>query len=239
MHAHVMSDSRRSGGRPLPLLLAYPLLATAGAITQRQALSLAAFALLLSLVLWPALRARRPGAWLAWLGLLGTMGWLAVHGLAALALDTVPVSLNLLLAWVFGHTLGAGRQPLVAQFIEAIEGKQRLAMSGIARYARQLTAFWTVLMVAQAVLLSLLLACQVPGGMLARLGVSSPWPVPQAWAQGYVHVGAYLVLVAVFALEYAFRRWHLRHLPHLSLHALLHRLALRWPQLIRGRNRVP
>jgi uncharacterized membrane protein len=239
MHAHVMSDSRRSGGRPLPLLLAYPLLATAGAVTQRQAWSLAAFVLLSSLVLWPALRDRRPGAWLAWLGLLGLVTWLAARGWAALALDTVPVMLNLLLAWLFGHTLRAGRQPLVAQFIEAIEGKQRLAMPGIARYARQLTAFWTALLIGQAWLLGLLLACQVPGGILVRLGIRSPWPVRQAWAQGYVHAGAYLLLAAVFALEYLFRRWHLRHLPHLGLHALLHRLALRWPQLIRGRNRAP
>lgn len=234
-----MSDSRRPGGRPLPLLLAYPLLATVGALTQWQAWSLAAFALLSGLILWPALRGRRPVAWLAWLGLLGLMAWLAARGLAALALDTVPVMLNLLLAWLFGHTLHAGRQPLVAQFIEAIEGKPRLAMPGIARYARQLTAFWTVLLVGQALLLGLLLACQVPGGILWRLGIPSPWPVDQAWAQGYVHAGAYLLLAAVFALEYLFRRWHLRHLPHLGLHALLHRLALRWPQLIRGRNRAP
>jgi len=234
-----MSDPRRPGGRPLPLLLAYPLLALAGALLHRQLLSLAALALLLGLLLWPALRHRRPGAWLLWLGLLGAMTWLAARGLAALALDAVPVLLNLLLAWVFGRTLGAGRQPLVAQFVEAIEGAERLAMPGIARYARQLTAFWTALLTAQALLLGLLLSCQVPGGLLARLGKPPPWPVPQEWVQGYVHLGAYLLLAAVFVLEYLFRRWHLRHLPHLGLHALLHRLAVRWPQLIRGRNRAP
>jgi uncharacterized membrane protein len=239
MHAHVMSDPRRPGGRPLPLLLAYPLLALAGALLHRQLLSLAALALLLGLLLWPALRKRRPGAWLLWLGLLGALAWLAARGLAALALDAVPLLLNLLLAWVFGRTLRAGRQPLVAQFIEAIEGAPRLAMPGIPRYARQLTAFWAVLLTAQALLLGVLLFCQVPGGLLVRLGVASPWPVPLAWVQGYVHLGAYLLLATVFVLEYLFRRWHLRHLPHLGLHALLHRLAVRWPQLIRGRNRAP
>lgn len=239
MYAHAMSDSRRPGGRPLPLLLAYPLLALVGALLHRQSLSLAALALLLGLLLWPALRNRQPGAWLLWLGLLAAMAWLAAHGLAALALDAVPVLLNLLLAWVFGRTLRAGRQPLVAQFIEAIEGAPRLAMPGIARYARHLTAFWTMLLTAQALGLGVLLSCQVPGGLLLRLGAASPWPVPQAWVQGYVHLGVYLLLAAVFVLEYLFRRWHLRHLPHLGLHALLHRLALRWPQLIRGRNRAP
>ena len=239
MHTHVMSETWHPRGRPLPLLLAYPLLAIAGALTHRQELTLVASALLASLLLWPALRARRPGAWLSWLGLLGGLGWLAAHGLIALALDAVPLLLNLLLAWLFGRTLRAGRQPLIAQFIEAIEGAPRLAMPGIARYARQLTAFWTVLLGAQALLLGALLLCQVPGGLLVRLGLDSPWPVPLAWVQAYVHAGAYLLLGAVFVLEYLFRRWHLRHLPHLGLHALLHRLALRWPQLIRGRNRTP
>jgi uncharacterized membrane protein len=233
-----MSDPRRPDGRPLPLLLAYPLLALAGALLHRQFLSLAALGLLLGLLLWPPLRDRRPAAWLLWLGLLAAMAWLAARGLAALALDAVPLLLNLLLAWIFGRTLRAGRQPLVAQFIEAIEGAQRLTMPGIARYARHLTAFWAVLLTAQALWLGVLLCCQVPGGLLLRLGVAPPWPVSQAWVQGYVHLGAYLLLAVVFVLEYLFRRWHLRHLPHLGLHALLHRLALRWPQLIHGRNRM-
>jgi len=239
MHAHVMSEARRPGGRPLPLLLAYPLLAVAGALLHRQFLSLAALSLLLGLLWWPALRERRAGTWLLWVGLSAVMAWLAARGLAALLLDAVPVLLNLLLAWVFGRTLRAGRQPLVAQFIEAIEGTPRLAMPGIGPYARRLTAFWSVLLTAQALLLGVLLACQVPGGLLERMGVPSPWPLPQAWVQGYVHLGAYLLMALVFGLEYLFRRWHLRHLPHLGLHDLLHRLALRWPQLIRGRNRAP
>lgn len=239
MYAHVMSDARRPARRPLPLLLAYPLLAIAGAVTHRQLLALAALLLLPSLLLWPALRARRPGAWLLWSGLLAGSIWLAARGLVGLVLDAVPLLLNLLLAWLFGRTLRAGHQPLVAQFIEAIEGAPRLAMPGIARYARQLTAFWAVLMAAQALLLGAMLLCQVPGGLLARLGIVPPWSVPLAWVQGYVHAGAYLLLAAVFLLEYLFRRWHLRHLPHLGLHALLHRLAVRWPQLIRGRDRAP
>lgn len=234
-----MSEARRPGGRPLPLLLAYPLLAVASALLHRQLLSLAALALLLGLLWWPALRARRAGIWLLWLGLSGLMAWLAAHGLASLVLDAIPVLLNLLLAWLFGRTLRAGRQPLVAQFIEAIEGKPRLALPGIATYARRLTAFWSILLTAQALLLGVLLACQVPGGLLQRVGVPPPWPLPQPWVQGYVHLGAYLMIALVFGLEYLFRRWHLRHLPHLGLHDLLHRLALRWPQLIRGRNRAP
>jgi uncharacterized membrane protein len=239
MRTPVPPAPRRSDRRPLPLLLAYPVLAVAGAITHRQVLSLAAFALVLGLLMWPALRDRRAGAWMLWLGLLGGLGWLAARGLAMLALDAVPLLVNLLLAWLFGRTLRSGRQPLVAQFIEAIEGAPRLAQPGIARYARQLTMFWTLLLAGQALLLGALALCQVPGGVLARLGTTSPWPVSSAWVQGYVHVGVYLLLAAAFVLEYLFRRWHLRHVPHLGLCALLQRLAVRWPELIRGRNRAP
>jgi uncharacterized membrane protein len=239
MRAPARFVPRRPDSRPLPLLLAYPVLAVAGALTHRQVLSLAAFALVLGLLLWPALRERRAGAWLLWLGLLAGLGWLAVQGLAMLALDAVPLLVNLLLAWLFGRSLRRGRQPLVAHFIEAIEGAPRLAQPGVARYARQLTVFWTLLLGGQALLLGALALCQVPGGVLARLGVASPWPVSSAWVQGYVHVGVYLLLAAAFVLEYLFRRWHLRHVPQLGLYALLHRLAVRWPELIRGRNRAP
>src|SRR5690606_15252904 len=100
------------------------------------------------------------------------------------------------------------------------------------------TAFWAGLLATQAALLGAMLCCQVPGGLLARLGVASPWPIAQAWVQAYLHLGVYLVLGAVFVLEYLFRRWHLRHVPHLGLHTLLHRLMRRWPQLVRGRGRV-
>lgn len=228
-----MSDVRRARALPL-LMLAYPLLALAAALTQRQAFALVACAWLLSLLLWPALRTRRPGPWLLWLTLLGGLAWLALHGWASLALDAVPLLVNLLLAWVFARSLRAGRRPLVAQFILAIEGPARLALPEIARYARHLTGFWALLLAVQAAWLGVLLACAAPGGALLGLGIAPPLAVPAAWVQGYLHVGGYLLIALVFVLEYAFRRWHLRHLPHLGLHALLHRLALRWPQLIRG-----
>lgn len=224
--------ARRTG---LPwLLLGYPLLALAGAWTHRQGWSLAALVLLLSVLLLPAMFARRAWAWLLWLGLAGGVLWLAMRGLAALVLDTVPILVSLLLAWWFGRSLRAGRQPRVAGFIEAIEGAPRLAQPGIARYARQLTWFWTVLLAAQAVLLGVLQVLAVPGGLFATLGHAPPLALPASWALGYVHLGSYALLGAAFLLEYLFRRWHLRHLEHLRLHDLVMRLAVRWPQLVRG-----
>ncbi|KRE94504.1 xanthomonadin biosynthesis protein [Frateuria sp. Soil773] len=224
---------------PSWLLVAYPLLALAGAWTHRQGWSLAALMLLLTVLMWPALRARQALAWLLWVGLAGGMVWLASHGLAAQVLDTVPVLVSALLSWLFGRSLRAGRQPLIARIIEAVEGESRLAQPGIARYARQLTWFWTMLLAAQAVLLGVLQALAVPGGLFARLGRAPPLALPAGWAMGYVHLGGYALLVAAFLAEYLFRRWHLRHLEHMRLHDLVMRLALRWPQLVRGGRAEP
>ena len=231
-------SSRRPRGLPL-FLLAYPLLAITGALTHRQGFSLAAIVLLLTLLLWPALRARRLLPWLLWLCLVGAVLWLALRGWAALVLGAVPVLVNLLLAWLFGRTLRAGRQPLVSRIIEVVEGADRLDLPGVARYARRLTWFWTLLLGTQAAALGLLVACAVPGGLLATLGIAPPLTVSAGWAQGYVHVGAYVLLGVVFVLEYLFRRWHFRGLDHPRLHDLLLRTAVRWPQLLRGEHRKP
>lgn len=221
----------------LCMLPLYPALELAGAMTHRQGFSVAAAGLLLALLLWPALSRGRPLAWLLWLGLTGAMAWLALRGLAALALDTVPILISGLIAWLFGRTLQRGRQPLIAQVIEAVEGASRLSLPGVARYARRLTWCWAVLLGMQACVLLLLLACAVPGGLLLALGIVPPLALPARWALGYVQVGGYLMLALAFAGEYLFRRWHFRHLQHLGLRELLVRTAARWPQLVRGESR--
>lgn len=226
--------ARRYG---LLLLPAYPLLAIAGAVTQRQVFALLALALLLTALLLPQLLARRASSWLLWSGVLAglLLGWR--HGFAELLLSAVPVLINALLAYWFGRTL-ATAEPRVARFIAAIEGPERLCQPGVAAYARQVTWFWTGLLGAQALLLAVLLLCAEPGGLLARLGVASPLPVPERWAAGWLHLGGYLLLGAAFLLEYAWRRWRLRHLHHPGLHHTLLQLALRWPQLLRGERAV-
>lgn len=223
----------------LLLWLAYPLLAITGAATHQQGWSLAAIVLLLSLLLWPALATRRVAPWLLWLAGFGAILWLAWRGFAGLLLDAVPLLVNLLLAWLFGRSLRAGRQPLVARFIEAIEGPSRLALPEVARYARQLTWFWTLLLALQAGLLGLLLSCVVPGGLLATLGHVPPLQLPQGWVTGYMHLGGYALIVVAFGLEYLFRRWHLRHLPHLRPHELAVQLAAGWHHLLRGGKMAP
>ena len=217
----------------LPLLLAYPLLAMAGALTHRQVFPLIALSLLLTAVLLPRLLTRRVRPWLAWLGLLSALLLLSLYGFASLLLEAVPVLINALLACWFGRTL-ASAEPLVARFIVAIEGAEWLQQPGVARYARQLTWFWTVLLGVQAGVLAMLLLFAAHGGLLARLGIVSPLPLSDRWASAWLHVGGYALLGAAFLLEYAYRRWRLRHLSHPGLHDMLLQLAVHWPQLLHG-----
>lgn len=226
----------RPRGILLCLLPLYPALALAGALTHMQGFSVAAVGLLLALLLWPALSRGRPLPWLLWLALMGVMAWLARRGLAALVLDTVPMLISGLVAWLFGRTLRHGRQPLIARVIEAVEGAPRLALPGVARYARRLTGCWAVLLGVQACVLGLLLACAVPGGLLLALGIAPPLALPARWALGYVQIGGYAMLALAFAGEYLFRRWHFRHLPQLGLRELIFQTAVRWPQLVRGES---
>lgn len=220
------------------LLLAYPVLAIAGVVTHRPIFALLALAVLASVPMLPHLQSRRPLPWLLWLLMLVGV-WLASrHGLADLLLEAVPILINVALACWFGRTL-AGDEPLVARFVVAIEGAERLREPGVARYARQVTWFWTVLLAGQALLLTGLLLFAAGDGLLLRLGVAPPWLVPERWASAWLHVGCYLLLGAAFVLEYAWRRWRLRHLSHPGLHDMLLKLALRWPQLLHGSRGMP
>jgi uncharacterized membrane protein len=222
--------------RWLPLMFGYPVLAMAGVLTHRQGFSLAACVLLLTVLMAPALAARRALPWIVWLGTLAAMGWLWLHGMVGLLLECVPIAINVLLASLFGRTLRAGQTPLIARFIEALEGPERLTLPGIAPYARHLTWFWALLTAAQALVLAVLLLCAEPGGLLSSLGIASPWPVRAGLAQSYVHVGGYVLIASAFLLENVFRRWHLRHLHHPRLHELVFGLAARWPNLMRGED---
>lgn len=217
----------------LPLLLAYPLLALAGALTHRPEFGLAALLLLITLWMAPRLLGGAVAPWLGWLLAVGLVLGLARMGLTDLLLASVPLLINAALAWWFGRTLRRGREPRVARFVRVLEGRERLALPEVARYARQVTAFWAGLLAMQALLLGALLLVAGPASPLQRLGmIPASWPTPR-WVPAYQHLGGYLVIALAFAGEYAYRRWQLRHLEHAGLHAQALQLMQRWPQLLR------
>lgn len=231
-------DPSTAPRRWLPLLLAYPVLAMAGVLTHRQGFSLAAGALLLTVLMAPALSARRMLPWAVWLLTLAGMAWLWMDGMVGRLLECVPIAVNVMLALLFGRSLRHGSMPLIARFIEAVEGRDRLQAPGLARYARQLTWFWTLLLASQALVLSVLLLCAEPAGLLGAFGLDSPVHLPAGWTQAYVHIGGYVLIGSAFVLEHAFRRWHLRHLEHPRMHNLVIGIVARWPQLVRGEGSV-
>jgi uncharacterized membrane protein len=64
-------------------------------------------------------------------------------------------SFNLALAWMFGRTLVAGREPLCSHFARIVHGALE---PGVARYTRRVTLAWTVFFVATALVSTLLFA---------------------------------------------------------------------------------
>lgn len=215
--------------------LAYVALLLAGWLSQRALWSILALAVLVTAVAWPGMARRRWRAWGGWAAAEALVLAAGLAGFGDLLLEAVPIVICTALAWWFARSLQHGR-PLVSRCIAAIEGESRLAERGVARYARQLTGFWAGLMALQAIVMTVLWLGADGVGVLARLGLA-PWPgIDARVAAAWLHVGGYALLPLVFVLEYAWRRWHLRHLRHPGLVSFLRQLARNWPRLVHGES---
>src|SRR5262245_50482581 len=60
----------------------------------------------------------------------------------------LPLAVNLALCWLFGRTLAAGREPMIARFARVERGAGLPA--DLARYARSVTVAWTGFFAAMA-----------------------------------------------------------------------------------------
>ena len=207
------------------MVLAYVALVSLAWITGNDALSAVCVVVLISVILAPGLRRRTRGPWLLWLALVGGVIALTSQGHGRLALDLVPLLINLALGILFGYSLTGRHTPLIARAIIAIEGRERLLLPRVSGYARALTVAWTAVFVVQAAIFALVLVWWLP-----RMPVDDP---VHAWLIWYLHVGGYLLPALFMFVEYAFRRWYLRHVPHVPLQVFLQRLIRNWPQLLR------
>jgi hypothetical protein len=190
--------------------------------------------LVATLFFWPGLKRGSPPAILVWLATIGAVAALTLRGRGEIALDFLPVVVNAALCLLFAHTLLPASTPLVARVIAVIESPERAALPSVAVYARGLTLAWAILLGAQAAVLAALVACAVPDGFLAAFGIAPPIALTGAAWRKYLHFGSYAVVLAFLALEYGFRRWHLRHIRHASLPVFLSALVRRWPALARS-----
>jgi uncharacterized membrane protein len=108
------------------------------------------------------------------------------------------LGMNALMAWVFGHTLMQGKTPLVVR-LARMTHKGALP-SEVEAYAHKTTWAWVWFFVLTCVI-SVVLFLGAPIAWWSAFGVLLQWP----------SVFAFLIL------EYAYRRWRFRGMPHASL----------------------
>jgi len=152
---------------------------------------------LVSLVFVPfslPLIALRLSAWLLFAALCAGLWCLVRYGGGRPLLYLPSILIPAVLAWFFGRTLVAGRQPLIT----AVAVAARPATPDyLLRYSRHLTEMWTGIFIAMT-LWDLALAVYAPRA---------------AWS--FMANGAnYLLIGAAVTLEYVFRRWRFPDYAH-------------------------
>ena len=172
------------------LMVAYPLVAHAAAVTGSGWLAaLAAFDIAL-VVLLEALAQPRAGAWLLLAAIASVLAWLAQTPHALLPLLLAPPAFVGMVAWVFARTLRAGRIPLVGRIAVAIDGVPWERMEPeVRRYTRQVTWAW-------ASLLGALACADLAFALLAP-------PLQWSW---FANIGDYLVIGGFMLCEFGYRR---------------------------------
>lgn len=179
------------------LVLAVPIFIHIAVLSRSPWLEWLALTIVVTLPLVEGLLARRQAVWLWWAALVGAAAWVVRLQGAALLLYLPSVALPGLLAWFFGRTLLAGREPLIERIARSARGP---LPDYLVAYTRRLTQVWTLLFAGMAVV-SLLLALS---------GRRELWSLA-------TNFGNYL-LVAVFVLaEYGYRRWRFGDYPHPGL----------------------
>lgn len=202
-----------NAGTMILLGAAYPVFAHIAVLSGRPALIAASIGLLAVLVLFPGLRRFRPAAWAMLLAALIGLHEIAGSGHTLLLLFLPPIMINGFMAWVFGNTLLHGRTPLIERAIILLHGTSKNITGDMAGYARRLTLIWTVLFVVLATVNFVLAGLANPGGLLLSAGLQPPVSVPlEAWSL-FANVLNYVIVAAMFAVEYRVR---LRRFPQQS-----------------------
>jgi len=156
----------------------------------------------------------RGRAW-AWLLLLGSavLLWSLRGGpVPELLLLFPPMLFTGVLGWWFARSLGAGRIPVIARIVAALEDCTAPELPGeLARYARRLTAAWAVLLLAMTVANLVLALLAEPNGLLLRMGRAPPLPVSQeAWST-VANLLDHGIIAGFFVAEFLWRQVRFPH----------------------------
>jgi len=204
------AGSLAPGGRTASAMtvlgMSYPVAAHLAVLSGDTTLIAASVGLLVLVVLLPELLGRRPLAWalllVAGAGLYGA----AVRGQALLLLFLPPIVINGFMAWLFGHTLRPGSLSLIERIIRALHGESDDLDAAVVAYARRLTLAWTALFTVLGIANFLLAALATPGGLLVTAGIDPPLAVPLGVWSLFANVLNYLIVGAMFAIEFQLRR---------------------------------
>lgn len=186
-------------------ILAYPVLVHLSVLLGSPALSGIALVVLYAGVTGRALARGRAAAWAGLLVAAAVSAGLVRAEAQRYALFVPPIVLPLALVAWWAPTLRAGRTPFVTAMALRLRGP---ISPEHAAYTRGVTVLW----VAVCLLLSL-------AGLLTALSGDA-----RLWSS-VTNVYSPLFIALVFALEYAWRRWHLRHEPHPGFVAFLRQVA--------------
>jgi uncharacterized membrane protein len=218
----------------LLLCASYPAAAHLAALTGRPVLIAASIAVLIVLVLLPALSRGRVLAWVA-LAVCGYGLYAIVQagkGLSLLLLP--PVLLNGIMAWLFGRTLKRGETPLIERVARAIRGPGAVISPEVTAYTRAVTQAWTCLFALLAAIDLVLAAFARPGGLLLMTGLDPPVTVPiGAWSL-FANVLSYVFVVAMFGIEFAIRGRRFPNQPYHGFLDFMRRLAAQGHHFRRG-----
>ncbi|WP_423823903.1 hypothetical protein V5738_08040 [Salinisphaera sp. SPP-AMP-43] len=183
----------------VPLL--YPVLVHAAVVTESSGLRFAALSVLILNVAAPWLAQRRLWAWIGVPVAMSAAAILADSIGARAFFYATPILICLALAWLFGHTLRAGRTPLISRLATAIRGP---LPAPVARYTRAVTVFWFGVMLAMA-------------GADLLLALFAP---PALWSL-FANGVNFLLMAGLFVLEWFWRQWRIGEYEHLGWRAYL------------------
>ena len=213
--------------------VSYPLLAHAAILTRSAGLTIASVGVLAAAMLAPGLLRRSAPAWLAAAAVVAGMVGLSRLGATELALFLPPTLINCYMAWLFGHTLLAGRVPLIELIVRRMQDPGETLDPAVSRYVARLTAAWTALFIVQAIANTTLALIASPQGLLLAAGITPPVTVPlEVWSL-FANVLNYLIVGAFFLAEYGYRRRRFPQQPYRDIFDFLRRAGAAGPAVLR------
>jgi uncharacterized membrane protein len=161
----------------------------------------------LALLLVASIRGAHRAAWRMVAAALGAViVVLIARGAPPIPLLLPPVLIPAVIGWTFGRTLMPGRRPLVERVARGFHAPE-VPSDAILRYARGVTWAWALLLAGVALVNAVLITLLMPGGLIALAGFTPRWAVSPAVFAWFSNTGTYLIIGAMFVVEFTIRIW--------------------------------